>query len=84
MAYFLRLNDEYSIYRKRGTIGLWHKNPIYGYDAAIDYVEKLTPRKLTEWAKIAGVEPATAKRLMEDVIRKGGNGMIPQPDYVLS
>lgn len=86
MAYRLDLNEDYSIYRSKhtGAIGLWQRNEVYGYYAAIEYLDesqKLTVRKLTEWAVRAGVKPEDAYAKHEAMIRKGGHGMIPVPEF---
>jgi hypothetical protein len=81
MAYFVQLNDAYSIYRKHGKIGLWQKNPFYGYDAALDYVEDMSLETLDRWSLKAGVTTEAGRAAYEAVVRKGGAGMIPQPEF---
>lgn len=88
MARFLQLNETYSIYRSRhtGAIGLWERNSVYGYDAALEYLPEgqcLTLRKLAAWAERAGVSFDEAKAKLTACIREGGHGMRPQPDFKL-
>ena len=62
MGYFLKLNNEFSVYRSKhtGAIALWQRNPVYDYDAAIEYLpdgQCLTIGKLIQWAERAGETP---------------------------
>lgn len=86
MAYRLDINENFSIYRSRhtGAIGLWERNSAYGYYAAITYLkegEKLTLSILDAWAIIAGASIAATREAYVEMVRKGGNGMIPNPNF---
>lgn len=88
MAYRLDLNENFSIYRSRytGQIGFWERNVAYDYYAARCYLadgEKLTVRKLIEWAEIAKVDPKDAIDRYVAMICEGGRGMIPDPTFSL-
>lgn len=88
MAYYLELSDDYSIYRSRhtGAIGLWERNPCYGYYAALAYLpegQKLTLRQLDAWATKVGVPVETARARYAEMVRRGGNGMKSMPDFEL-
>lgn len=84
MGYHLKLSDKHSVYRKRGSIGLWERNEAYGYDAALDYVETMTLRTLDRWSEMAGITAEEGRAKYVAMIRNGGDrpcGMIPQPDF---
>ncbi len=88
MARRLQLTPDFSIYRSRhtGVIGLWERNSIYDYDAAIEYLpdgQELTLRQLDTWAVKAGTTPEAARAAYVELIRKGGNGLLPRPDFDL-
>ena len=89
MAYKLKINETFSVYRSRHTsaICLWERNPIYGYDGLINSLPRgaeLTIRQLIAWAEKAGERPAEVLEAYVAMIRQGGAGMIPNPTFDLN
>ena len=89
MAYKLKINETFSVYRSRntGAICLWERNPIYGYDGLIDSLPQgaeLTVRQLIAWSEKAGERPATVLKDYVAMIREGCAGMLPNPTFDLN
>lgn len=79
-----KIDDSYSIYRSRhtGDWGLWRRNPVYGYDAALRYFgQRLTMADLEWVANKTDVPLSRIVDIIEDRVREGSAGLRPDPDF---
>jgi uncharacterized protein YijF (DUF1287 family) len=84
MAYRFVLDSRNYLARSRHTSdwGLFQINQAYGYASALAYYgQKLSPSDVGDVARAAGVTPDVVIRSIEDGVRAGGMGMIPQPEF---
>lgn len=82
---FFKIDDTYSIYRSRhtGDWGLWEKNPVYGYDAALRYFgQRLTMADLEWVAQKIDVPLILIVGVVEARAREGSAGIRPDPEFV--